>query len=189
MKKSTLLILLVAFLAVAVGVSGCLGNGGDNSTDNNTSNNTTNITFNENIVKVDPVPAGFELLAVKNFTADTENIGGITDALVGYSATYMYNNSSTDSVYFSVFKCDNSTAAAGYVQSIVDAYNVKYPNTGNVTNVKINGHDATLMTKTIQSAGGDESYEIAWSNNDLLVVVNGPAASNLMLSIAEASIL
>ena len=191
MKKSILLILLVAFLAVAVGVSGCLDNDGNNSTSNtsnNTSNNATNITsFDENVVQLNPIPSGFELLFAKPVTADTENIGGITDALSGYSAAYMYNNSSADGVYLYVFECDNNTAAAGYVQSMIDAHNARYPNSSNVTTVKVNGHDATLITRNVQSVGGNESYELAWNNNEYLVVVNGPAAYNLMLAIAEAS--
>jgi len=192
MKKSTLLVLLIAFLAVAVGVSGCLDNDGNNSTNNstsnNTSNNTTSITsFDEKVVQLNPIPTGFELLFAKPVTADAENIGGITDALAGYSAAYMYNNSSADGVYLSVFKCDNNTAAAGYVQSMIDAHNAKYPNSSNVTTVKVNGHDATLITRNVQGVGGNESYELAWNNNEYLVVVNGPAAYNLMLAIADAS--
>ena len=191
MKKSILLVLLVAFLAVAVGVSGCLDNDGNNTTENNTSNNTsnntTNLTFDENIVTIDPTPAGFELLAVRPVTADSENIAGLTDALAGYYAPYMYNNSSSDSVYLYAFECDDSTAAAGYVQKIIDAHNARYLNNSNVTTVKVNGHDATLLTRVIQGSGGGESYMLAWNNNDVLVVVSGPAAYNLMLSIAEAS--
>ena len=187
MKKSILLLLLVAFLAVAVGVSGCLDDDKDNSTDNNTSNHTTNITFDENIVKVNPIPTGFELLFSKPVTADAEGIGGVTDALAGYTAAYMYNNSSLDGVYLYVFECDNSTAAAGYVQSMIDAHKARYPESNNVTTVKVNGHNATLITRNVQSAGGNESYEYAWNNGQYLVVINGPASSNLMLSIAEAS--
>jgi len=191
MKKSILLILLVAFLAVAVGVSGCLDNDGNNTTENNTSNNTsnntTNITFDEGIVKVNPIPTGFELLVVRPVTANSESIDGLTDALAGYYAAYMYNNSSTDSVYLYAFECDDSTAAAGYVQKIIDAHKTRYPESNNVTTVKVNGHDATLLTRVVQGSGGGESYTLAWNNNDVLVVVNGPAAYNLMLSIAEAS--
>ena len=220
MKKSILIILLVAFLAVAVGVSGCLdnennttnnttppinnstennspennstnnsteNNSTNNSTGNNTSNNTTNVTFDENIVKVNPVPAGFELLAVKNVTSNTENINGLNDALAGYSATYQHNNSSTESVYLFVFQCNNSTDAAGYVQKMIDAHNAKYPNSSNVTNVTVNNHNATLLTTVSQGSSGSENYEYVWSNNDRLIVVNGPASKNLILSIADAS--
>jgi hypothetical protein len=190
MKKSILLILLVAFLAVAVGVSGCLDNDGNktNTTpENNTSNNTTNITFDENIVKVSPVPTGFTLEAVKNVTADNENIGGVTDALVGYSATYMYNNSSVDCVYLSAFQCNSSTDAAGYVQKMIDAHNAKYPESKNVTTVTVNGHNATLLTTVSQGSSGGERCEIAWNNGEYLIVVNGPAAYNLILAIADAS--
>jgi hypothetical protein len=190
MKKSILLVLLVAFLAVAVGVSGCLDNDGNktNTTpENNTPNNTTNITFDENIVKANPVPTGFTLEAVKNVTADNENIGGITDALVGYSATYMYNNSSADCVYLSAFQCNSSADAAGYIQKMIDAHNAKYLNSSNVTPVTINGHSATLLTTVSQGSSGGERYEIAWSTGEYLIVVNGPAAYNLILAIADAS--
>jgi hypothetical protein len=194
MKKSILIVLLVAFLAVAVGVSGCLDNNdpANNSTNNtpgnNTSNNTTNVTFDENIVKVSPVPTGFELLAVKsNVTADTERIDGLTDALVGYSATYQYNNSSLNGVYLFAFQCNNSTDAAGYVQKMIDAHNTKYPNSSNVTTVQVNNHNATLLTTNTQSPSGNASYELAWASNEYLVVVNGPAAYNLISAIADAS--
>ena len=191
MKKSILLVLLVAVLAVAVGVSGCLDNDGNktNTTPgNNTSNNTTNnITFDENIVKANPVPTGFTLEAVKNVTADSENIGGVTDALVGYSATYMYNNSSVDCVYLSAFQCNSSTDAAGYVQKMIDAHNAKYPESKNVTTVTVNGHNATLLTTVASGSSGGERYELAWSNGEYLIVINGPAAYNLILAIADAS--
>ena len=193
MKKSILLVLLVAFLAVAVGVSGCLDNNDNGNTTNNTTNTTptppaTPPTFDNNIVQVDPIPAGFELLVVKNVTADSEGIGGLTDALAGYSATYMYNDSISDTVYLYAFECSDTAAAAGYVQDMIDAHIEKYPGTNNVTTAKVNGHDATLLTRTVTSgSAGDERYELAWNNGPILVVVNGPASYNLILSIAEAS--
>jgi len=192
MKKSILIVLLVAFLAVAVGVSGCLDSDGNdptnNTPENNTPNNTTNVTFDENIVKVSPVPTGFELLAVKpNVTANTENIDGLTDALVGYSATYQYNGSALNGVYLFAFQCNNSTDAAGYVQKMIDAHNTKYPNSSNVTTVQVNNHNATLLTTNTQGPNGNESYELAWASNNYLIVVNGPAAYNLISAIADAS--
>ena len=183
MKKSILLILLVAFLTVAVGISGCLDSG------NNSTNNTTNGTnetpvFDENIVQVNPLPAGFEILAVSNVTTNAE-IDGITDEVAGYSASFMHNNSTN--VYLSAFQCTDSNAAAGYVQQMVNAHNLEHPNSNNVTTVTVNGHNATLLTTVTGGSGGGERYELAWNNGDILVVVNGPASYNLILAIAEAS--
>lgn len=186
MKKSILIVLLVAFLAVAVGVSGCLDNDSNNTT-NNTTNNSTTPTFNNSLVQVDPLPANFELLAVKNVTADAENIGGLTDALPGFSGSYMYNNSTSDNVYLYVFECANATDAAGYVLKMIDAHNTEHPNSSNVTTVEVNDHNATLLTTVAQGSSGNERYEMAWNNGNLLVVVNGPAAYNLILAIADAS--
>ena len=183
MKKNILLVLLVAFLAITVGISGCLNNDNNNSTDNTTPDYNTNVTFSESIVQVNPIPTGFELLVVRNATADT--IGGITDEIPGYNGAYQYNNSPTDGVYLYAFQAANNTAAAGLVQKMIDAHKEAYPVTQNVTSVKINGHDATLLTKT--GSTGAESYELAWTNGDILVVVNGPAGYDLMKIIAEAS--
>ena len=183
MKKSTLLILLVAFLTVAVGISGCLDSG-NNSTDNTTNGSNETPAFDENLVQVNPLPAGFELLAVSNVTTDAE-IDGITDEVAGYSASFMYNNSTN--VYLSAFQCADSNAAAGYVQQMVNAYNLKHPNSSNVTTVTVNGHNATLLTTVTLGSNSSERYELAWNNGNILVVVNGPASYNLILSMAEAS--
>ena len=192
MKKSILFVLLVAFLVVAVGVSGCL-----DSDNGNTTNNTTNTTpvppaapptFDSDIVQVDPIPAGFELLAVKNVTANSEGIDGLTDALAGYSATYMHNDSVSANVYLYAFECSDAASAAGYVQSMIDGHIAKYPGSYNITTVQVNGHDATLFTRTVTGGtSSGERYELAWSNDSILIVVNGPASYNLILSIAEAS--
>ncbi|MDV0444749.1 hypothetical protein MmiAt1_02860 [Methanimicrococcus sp. At1] len=189
MKKSILIVLLVALLAVAVGVSGCLG--GDDTPTNNSSNNsnnsniTTNATFDGSIVTVDPVPAGYELLAVKNVTADNENIDGIKDALAGFSGYYARNSSN---IYLNVFQTENNSSAKAYVQAMIDANKEKYPQTSNVTTTKVNGHDATLITTTVTSGGSDaERYVLAWTNGSYLVVVNGPAAFDELKTIADAS--
>lgn len=191
MKKSLLLVLLVAFLAVSVGISGCLDTNGNNSSNNTTNNTTNNSTpapeFGSNIVQVNPVPAKFELLAVKNVTANNENIDGLKTALAGYSATYLYNNSTSDSVYLYAFKCADAASAAGFVQSMIDANIEKYPGSNNATTVKINGHNATLITTVVSGSGGGERYELVWTNDSILVVVNGPAARNLIEAIATAS--
>ena len=176
MKKSILLVLLVAFLATAVCISGCLGNDTPDTPETPTE-------FGANLVTIDPVPAGFELLAVRDTTAD--KIGGITDELPGHNAAYLYNGSPNNGVYLNAFQCANSTAAAGYVQQMIDAHKAAYPNTQNVTTVKINNHDVTLLT--VIGSTGDEKYELAWTNSDILVVVNGPAGYDYMKQIAEAS--
>ncbi|MDL2261010.1 DUF4367 domain-containing protein [Methanimicrococcus sp. OttesenSCG-928-J09] len=186
MKKSILIVLLVAFLAIAVGVSGCLNSGDDNSTDNNTTNNSTPApSFNGSIVTIDPVPAGYELLAVKNVTADSENIDGINDALIGFVGYYAKGSSN---VYLSVFQTESNKSAEGYVQSMIDAHKEKYPQSNNVTTVTINGHDATLITETTTAGGSTvERYTLAWANGSNLVVLNGPATYGEIKTIAEAS--
>lgn len=182
MKKSILIVLLVAFLAVAVGVSGCLNSGDDNSTDNNS---TPAPSFDSGIVTIDPVPAGYELLAVKNVTADAENIDGITDALVGFVGYYAKGSSN---VYLSVFQTESNKSAEGYVQSMIDAHKEKYPQSNNVTTVTINGHNATLITETTTAGGSTvERYTLAWANGSNLVVLNGPATYGEIKTIAEAS--
>ncbi|MCL2862819.1 MAG: hypothetical protein FWE54_01790 [Methanimicrococcus sp.] len=191
MKKSIIFVLLIATIAVLVGVSGCL-DGGGNAT-NNTTNNTPPVIpspppeFDSNIVQIEPVPVNFELLAVKEVTANDEGIGGLTDPVEGFSATYMYNNSPTSTVYLYAFECESEEAALGYVLSMIDAHIDRYPGTYNVTQMKINGHDATLLTSTTQGSSGGERYELAWNNEHILVVVNGPAARNLIEAIATAS--
>lgn len=182
MKKSILLVLLVAFLAVAVGVSGCLDNGDDNTTDNNS---TPNATFDKSIVTIDPVPTGFELLAVKDVTADKENIDGITDALDGFVGSYSYENTN---VYLYAFQTKNNSSAKAYVQTMIDAHKEQYPSSNNVTTVQINGHDATLITKMTTSGGTSvERYTLTWAAGDKLIIVNGPAAYAQIKTIAEAS--
>jgi hypothetical protein len=177
MKKSILLVLLVAFLATAVCISGCLGNDTPNTPETPTE-------FGAHLVTINPVPAGFELLAVRDVTAD-EEIKAISEALSGHYAAYMYNDSAANGVYLYAFQANNSSSAAGFVQAMIDAHKAAYPNTHNVTTVKINGHDVTLLT-VVGSTGG-EKYELAWTNGDILVVVNGPADYELMKQIAEAS--
>lgn len=193
MKKSILLVLLIAFLAVAVGVSGCLDNDNGNNTTNNSTNNTTNnstnnstpsATFDGTLVTVDPVPSGFELLAVKNVTADQENINGITDALNGFSGYYAVNNSN---VYLSAYQTENNSTAKAYVQTMIDAHKEKYPGTNNVTTVQINGHDATLFTTVSQDSTSSEKYVLTWAAGDKLIIVNGPATYDQIKTIAEAS--
>ncbi|WNY28876.1 hypothetical protein MmiEs2_10890 [Methanimicrococcus stummii] len=224
MKKSILIVLLVALLAVAVGVSGCLGgddntpdnnstNGSTNGTDNssngsntngsntngtdnssngtntNGTNNSSNVTpelaFNNSSVIVSSLPSGYELLAVRNVTADNENIDGINDALNGFSGYYSVNSTN---VYLSAFQTKNDSAAKGYVQAMIDANKAKYPESSNVTTITIHDHDATLIT-TPTTAGGStiERYTLAWANGDKLVVVNGPATLDEIKTIAEAS--
>lgn len=195
MKKSVLIVLLVAFLAIAVGVSGCLDSG-DNGTDNNTSNNTNNSTnntnnstpapsFNGSIVTISTLPSGYELLAVKNVTADKENIDGIKDALNGFSGYYAKNSSN---VYLSAFQTDSNKSAEGYVESMIQAHKDKYPQSSNVTTVTINGHNATLFTENTTAGGSTvERYTLAWANGENLIVVNGPATKGEITTIAEAS--
>lgn len=213
MKKSILIVLLIALLAVAVGVSGCLGGDDANNTTNNTTNNTSNnstnnstnntsnnstnnttnnttnatpnATFNNSTVTITSLPSGYELLAVKNVTADKENIDGVTDALNGYSGSYAVNNTN---VYLSAFQAANNSSAQGYVQSMIDAHNAKYPNSSNVTNVTVNSHNATLITTNVMSGGTTvERYTLAWASGDKLVVVNGPGTYDQIKTIADAS--
>ena len=179
MKKSILLVLLVAFLATAVCISGCLGNDTPDTPETPTE-------FGANLVTIDPVPAGFELLAVRNVTADAE-IKAISEKLAGHFAAYMYNDSAADGVYLYAFQANNSSAATGFVQAMIDAHNAAYPGTGNVTTVKINGHDATLLTSMTQGSGGGEKNELVWATQDILVVVNGPADYEQIKAIATAS--
>lgn len=181
MKKNILLVLLIAFLAVAVGVSGCLDDGNGNNSSNNS---TPNATFDGSLVTIDPVPSGYELLAVQNVTADQENIDGITDALIGFSGYYAADNSN---IYLSAYQTANNSSAKGYVQAMIDGHKNKYPNSSNVTTVQINGHDATLITSVTQGSAGAERYDLVWANGDKLVIVNGPATYAQIKTIAEAS--
>lgn len=194
MKKSILIVLLIALLAVAVGVSGCLGgdddvnnttNNSTNNSTNNTTNATPNATFNNSTVTIESLPSGYELLAVKEVTADTENIDGVNDALNGFSASYAAGSSN---VYLSAFQTENNSSAQAYVQSMIDAHNAKYPNSGNVTTVTVHDHNATLITTNVTSGGSTvERYTLAWASGDKLVVVNGPATYDQIKAIAEAS--
>lgn len=193
MKKSILIVLLIALLAVAVGVSGCLGGDDDNNTTNNSSTNnssnnstnaTPNATFDNSSVIIESLPSGYELLAVQAVTADTENIDGIDDALNGYAASYAVDASN---VYLRVFQTESNASAAGYVQAMIDADKEKNPTSSNVTTVTVNGHDATLITTIGSGSAATERYVLAWASGDKLVVVNGPATYDEVKTIADAS--
>lgn len=216
MKKSILIVLLIACLAVAVGISGCLNNNDDNVTNgtnnttngtnnttngtnnttngsNNTTNGTNNTTnqtpgasFNGSVVTLSPVPSGYELLAVRNVTANAENLGGLTDALNGYLGTYAGANSSN--VYLYAFQTANNSSAQGYVRAMIDYEVAQHPQTNNITTVQVNGHDVARITETLTTGGTTvERSTLVWASGDRLIILNGPATYDQIRTIAEAS--
>ncbi|MDR2943600.1 MAG: hypothetical protein LBU81_00665 [Methanosarcinales archaeon] len=162
-------------------------NGTDNVTNgtNNTSNVTPAASFNNSTVTVKSLPSGFELLALRSVTADKENLDGVTDALNGYSGYYGVNSTN---VYLLAFQTADNTSAQGYVQSMIDAHKTQYPNSGNVSNVTVNGHSASMLLKPVTSGGTTvERCTIAWASGDKLVVVNGPGTREQVEILANAS--
>ncbi|MDV0446384.1 hypothetical protein MsAg5_02170 [Methanosarcinaceae archaeon Ag5] len=187
-KRNIFSILLVLLaLAVAVSAAGCTDTD-NNTTPNGTNgtNNTTNMTINQSIVVVDPVPAGFTLQSEGRVVYSNEETS-INDKLIGYQAYYQYNNSTTGA-YLTVFECANATAANGYVQEMIDDNNAKYGNDSNVTTITVNGHNATLITRTVTDSANPTRYDIFWAKDNLVVLVNGPMSDlTAMESLANAS--
>jgi len=185
MKKSILIVLLLVLLAAAVGVSGCLGGddpaiNGPNGP-NGSANATPDATFNGSVVTVS-VP-GFELLAIQEVTADERNILGVNDALHGFVASYL--TPTNTNVHFSAYQTEDNASARAYVQSMINAHRAA---NNTVTNVTINGNNATVFTTTTFIGGTTvERFTLAWASDDKLVIVFGPATWADIRTIAEAS--
>ena len=204
---------LFFIILVAVGLSGCLGGDSSNDTNEtgNTSENETNesvpdipetvppenssdaeiiTSFDGSVVTLSPLPEGFKHIATRTVISNAQNIG-ISDALIGYRSMYLFEESN---VYLSVYKCNLSKTANDYVTEMTNAHALKYGDDSNVSMVQINGHDAVLLTSTVQDTPLEGRYILIWSNwsgdeydDSYLIVVNGMVNYSTILTVADVS--
>ncbi|MBZ3935864.1 hypothetical protein LJX78_00090 [Methanimicrococcus blatticola] len=192
MKKIIQILTLLLVIFIAVGVSGCLGgDDADNSTGNNPSNNSTGIddddlNYSTNIVTVRDLPTGFEFLSTQMVKSHGEGIG-MTDILSGYRGYYKFTNDSVSNatVYFYCFKTNSTEDAAKYSRQMKDSYIENYGDSGTVSTVKLNGHDATKFTTTAENG----SDMIVWTRSNLIFVTKGQVAGQIDYATLESLVI
>ncbi|WNY24393.1 hypothetical protein MmiHf6_17240 [Methanimicrococcus hongohii] len=183
--KFTQILFLILAVFIAVGVSGCLGGSdSDNATDesdNSTNNSTTlpdeDLNYSTNIVTVRDLPEGFEFLSTQSVKSNGESVG-ITDVLYGYRGYYKFTNDtvSNATVYFYCFKTNSTEDADRYYQQMKDSYNSNDGDSGDVSTVVVNGHNAAKFTTADDVAGTDM---IAWTRGNLIFAAKGQTAGQI----------
>ncbi|MCL2142378.1 MAG: DUF4367 domain-containing protein [Methanimicrococcus sp.] len=155
--------------------SSSAGNGSSGS-----SNVMANPIFHPDLTLVDSIPASLTFLSTVTVKSHGQNIG-ITDALYGYQGIYLYND---DNAFLTIYNTNSSQEARDYLQMMQTSHAQTYGSNSKVETVQINGHDAVLLTTSEMPNG---QYILAWTVDQMIVVVNGPVDYSLIRELAEAS--
>jgi len=193
MKKSMVLLSVLAVLMMAF--SGCV-DGNDpaaNGTDTNTSEANANVSVDmgtADMSAIDPAPAGFEYLASLSLSAEdikqdyeAENVSGILGGSEG-----MYKYSDGNDFYVDVLEFEDSTAA----EELIFEYKSSFSplRTGSrFVEESFNGHFATKITE-YSTIGGEQvpRYSYIWQHENYVFVVYGNTGdASVVKELAEAT--
>lgn len=168
MKKQLGLVLI--FVVLFMGFSGCVFKGDDNSTIPSSSQVPAKSV--SELVVLNNIPSDFEYLGNKSLTADSISKNFVKTENVAEAAEGIYKNETLD-YYITAIKFSDTKSAEFFLTNYKDTFKaIKNNDTFQI--VKFNGHEATraLSHSTVGSKEVSR-YKYFWNNGDQVFIIAG----------------
>lgn len=169
MKKQLGLVLI--FVVLFMGFSGCIFKGNDGNNDSS-DGPAVPIESVSQLVVLNGIPSGFEYLGNTPITADSVNGSfAVADNFIE-GAVGAYQNKTLD-YYVYAIKFSDVVSAETFVENHKATFIVPNKN-DTIQQVQINGHEAT-RGMSYPTVGGDKvpRYKYFWNNGDIVFIIEG----------------
>ena len=168
MKKQLSLVLI--FVVLFMGFSGCIFKGNDNTTPS--SGQVTPEKSVYELVALNNIPSGFEYLGNKSLTADDVNNDYTKAENVVEAAEGIYKNTTLD-YYVAAIKFSDATSAESFITNYKGTFKV-LQNNETFQQVEFNGHEATRALSH-STVGGTQvpRYKYFWNTESIVFIIEG----------------
>ncbi len=169
MKKQLSLVLV--FVVLFMGFSGCIFKGSDNNNDSSDGPGIPISSVSE-LVIIKDIPSGFEYLGNKSVTADAVNKEYAKAENVLEAAEGIYKSPSLD-YYVTAIKFTDAISAESFLTNYKDTFK-GVQNNGAFEEVEFSGHKA-MRGMSYSTVGGKQvpRYKYFWNNDSLVFIIGG----------------
>jgi len=184
MKKQLGLVLI--FVVLFMGFSGCIFKGNENTT-TPSSGQVAPVKSISELVVLNNIPSDFEYLGNKSLTADNVNKDYAEAQNVEEAAEGIYKNETLD-YYVTAIKFSDAESADSFITNYKATFNV-LKNNETFQIVEFNGHEATRAL-SYSTVGGNQvpRYKYFWNNNNqVFIIVGNSNESSVGLDFATAT--
>ncbi|AGB48502.1 hypothetical protein Metho_0218 [Methanomethylovorans hollandica DSM 15978] len=169
MKKQLSLVLV--FVVLFMGFSGCIFKGSDNS-NNSSDGPAIPVESVSELVVIKNIPADFEYLGTKPVTADAVSKEYAQAENVVEAAEGIYKSPSLD-YYLTVIEFADAMSAESFLTNYKGTFNV-LQNNDTLQNIELTGHEATRsMSYSIIGGKQVPRYKYFWNNDSLVFIIGG----------------
>lgn len=169
MKKQLGLVLI--FVVLFMGFSGCIFKGNENTT-TPSSGQVAPVKSVSELVTLNSVPSGFEYLGNKSLTADDVSNDYAKAENVVEAVEGIYKNETLD-YYVAAIKFSDAASAESFIMNYKGAFKV-LQNNETFQQVELNGHAATRAL-SYSTVGGQQvpRYKYFWNAESIVVIIEG----------------
>jgi hypothetical protein len=169
MKKQLGLVLI--FVVLFMGFSGCIFKGDDNTTTPSSGQVAPSKSVSE-LVVLNNIPSDFEYLGNKSLTADNVNKNFAKAENVAEAVEGIYKNGTLD-YYVTAIKFSDAASADSFLTNYKGTFKALKDN-GTFQIVEFNGHEATRAL-SYSTVGGQQvpRYKYFWNNNSQVFIIAG----------------